>query len=425
MVSVRLGLPLEYHAVATEQISLQLIHVLPRQMCTSTKESRLVDIDGEQSAQWGIEAIVDAKESGLELFLSPMEGKRGGQQFVEEVRRGIIEDRTVGGEPWAHYPVVYEEHVSNAETWKAFSEVNKGRSYDEQVKPGNFFMSVSLSKENDLYVPGFAKKRIRLIAAKDDNYQRWYEMVWVNKYNPKEKYRLRDPSKPLPLRPGSGLPYLRDGYLLPKTIGEYLEGYRKHPERTFLGPDGEPCPYETKGWMSRMTVMSSETVMTGKEGTRIGKDTENEGMTWEDVRNVHGLVRDRLPDALEVLGDLPEKEAAALGVNERNVRNWLSGKTRPADPEKTIAYAAARAVEMTAWLGLGIEGGDPFDSYKRTRQLARERLAVMPTTALKASGCGPGEAEAISAGTRDFRLHRVLRALSTAAMQPGLDDGIP
>jgi hypothetical protein len=300
--------------------------------------------------------------------------------------------------------------VSNAETWQAFSKINRGRNYDEQVKPGNFIMSVSLSKENELYVPGYAKKRIRLIASKDDNHERWYEIDWVNKYNPKETYRLWDPSKPLPFGPRSGLPYLPDGYLIPKTIGEYVEGYRKHPERTFTGPDGEPCSYETRGWTSRMTVMSSETVMTGKEGTRIGKDTENEGRSWEDVHTVYGLVGDRLPDALEVLRDMPQKEtAAALGVNERKVRNWLSRKTRPADPERVIAYAATKATEEAA--RLGIDGGDPFENYRKSKDRVKVRLATLPALALKAAGFSGSEVAAVRTGAYSPTPRRCASAL--------------
>lgn len=189
-----------------------------------------------------------------------------------------------------------------------------------------------------------------------------------------------------------------------------MEDYRKHPERTFLGPDGEQCSYETKGWMSRMIVMSSETVMTGKEGTRIGKDTENEGRQWEDVHKVYGRVGDRLPDAVEVLRELPQKEvAAALGVNERKVRNWISGKTKPAYPEKVIVYAATKAAEVAA--RLGIEGGDPFESYRRAKEQARARITTLPKSVLKAAGFSGSDVALIGSVTYIPSLRRFLKVL--------------
>lgn len=42
----------------------------------------------------------------------------------------------------------------------------------------------------------------------------------------------------------------------------------------------------------------------------------------------------------------------ALRVNERKVRKWLSGKTRPANLDKVISYVPKRATGVNAWLGI-------------------------------------------------------------------------
>lgn len=84
-------------------------------------------------------------------------------------------------------------------------------------------------------------------------------------------------------------------------------------------------------------------------------------------------------------------------MNERKVRNWLRGKTRPAAPERAIAYAATKAAEMAA--RLRIEGGDPFESYRTAKEHARTKLTAMPKSALKMAGFSGSEIAGIKSGS--------------------------
>ncbi len=131
---------------------------------------------------------------------------------------------------------------------------------------------------------------------------------------------------------------LTSGVVPLRTIGQILHTYDARPEHKSLSPDGTPTGPTTAGQLRRRSIRSA-TVLTahiGKEGNRLLERATGEITDPSDYRTTYihpdndgwrELVLPVLRDIGHALGIA--HIARRVGVTERQVRNWVSGRAEP------------------------------------------------------------------------------------------------
>ena len=208
--------------------------------------------------------------------------------------------------------------ITTPEVFKALQSRNRGRAYQDQIKPFNFIESPVIDRLNDGFPSGVDQNKFTVIAPYCSDQDKWYQLNWVNIYDGKV-FRLG--------RPGLRLLY----ELKAKTHGDVIGDYQKHPEAKSLAPDETIYPSGTAGLLRRTPVIAAD------ELAFIGKETDRRWEREDDISLIESRVLQYGVKETQLLAAGPRlshkarqtsirKLAEASNVSEKTVKAFRKGK---------------------------------------------------------------------------------------------------
>jgi hypothetical protein len=268
--------------------------------------------------------LVKVSAHGLGYLFPPIRGFDQGldaPKWVGEawdwILRGVLklqrEDKL-----WFELPAMMRFTITTPEVFKALQSRNRGRAYQDQIKPFNFIVSPVIDRLNDGFPCGVDENKFTVIAPYCSDQDKWCDLNWVNIYDGK-LFRLG--------RPGLRLSY----EVKAKTYGDVIRDYQKHPEVKSLAPNESICISSTAGLLSRTPVTAAD------EFAFIGKETDRRWEREDDISLIESRVTQYRPDETSRLVADPRlshkarqtsirKLARASRVSEKTVKAFRNGK---------------------------------------------------------------------------------------------------
>ncbi len=306
---------------------------------------------------------------GLGHLLNPKDPDRPSDNWIGETWRTIVREDALGlptDEPsWYRRPAVSRLGVSSAPMLALFRDFNGGKSYADQVKPGNFMLAAQVA---DLGYPrGVDPQHFQLVAPFNPDPRQWLKMRWTDRYSTSGRtYRAT-------LSEHSSL----EGEACLKTYGDVVRSYRFHPEFKSDAPEGGPCGRQTRGLLARTHVEAIGFVYIGKESNKL---EEVEDGVIHDLGEVLNEYADARSDefttlALPVLRmrELPVRRVVAeSGLNPSTVKRIRAGRQRPHpdNREALMSIAAKFAREALSRAGAEPASSDAAALYLYLQQVA-------------------------------------------------------
>jgi hypothetical protein len=288
-------------------------------------------------------ALRKPSEHGLGQLLHPVDPDDESRDWIAETWEHIIR-RHLGlpaPEPdWLDRPAVARTAITSPRLRRQFRALNRGKNYDEQIKPFNFLLVAFV----DILERPADEDRIVLIAPYESDRERWLEMPWTNRYSGRV-YRLT-------LEPSGGRE--RERLITPKTYRDILGSYLAHEEAKSLAPDGDPCEPRTSGLLLRRPVLVRTITHIGKEANQL-EDTltglvasQDETLNnYEDPE--HAYFRDHVVPILRCLG--VRETARRTGYSLAAVHDVLTKDAFPRARNRSVYVALAGEVSRGAGKG--------------------------------------------------------------------------
>lgn len=329
--------------------------------------------------------IVENKESGLGLYMNPIDPKRRDEtkqrDWATDAWRYMIgTDAGLGiAEPeWFDNPAMMRLTVSTWNVYESFATWNEGKPYAEQVKPHNFLIS-PVTKDHPVMNVG-RNTPLRLVGPFSTDSDEWFDMEYINMHAPEEgTYRIaRDVDYRQLITP--------DNRTVPvKTYREVVKEYSRHPEVVFTGPNGEKSHSDTRGVLQRHHVFVAGWDYVGKESNHLDKDKGIVVLGPGDVAlTEYGNGRDEFLElAVPVLKTIPRADIIAAvkadggKLSMRGLMNNLSGSTTPRDGlKKSLIKLAVK--EAAGRLG----GNIPKRTWKNPELAMRHWREILTAHAM-------------------------------------------
>jgi hypothetical protein len=217
-------------------------------------------------------ALRKPSEHGLGQLLNPIDPDDESRDWIAESWQFIL--RGHAGRPdaepdWLDRSAVARTAITSPRLRRQFRTLNRGKSYDHQIKPFNFLLVTFI----DILERPADERHIVLIASYEANRNRWLGMCWTNRYSGRTYH--------LSLEPSEGRE--RVGIVTPKTYRDILNGYRAHEESKSLAASGVPCEPLTAGLLRRRPVVTRAVMHIGKEANHL-EDTLAGLIVQEDER---------------------------------------------------------------------------------------------------------------------------------------------
>ena len=206
----------------------------------------------------GAPELVKWSEHGLGHLLNPTDPDSDDRTWMRQVWELLVREGLglpVTEPAWLDRPAVTRTTVSSAALLHLFDDLNRGKPYADQVKPGNFLLSVATVPFGQ---PTDADpERFHLVAPYTNDARQWTKRRWIDRYSGKP-YRIRTTG-----HAGSR------GVARVQTYRDVLDAYRVHPEAKSAGPDGRPSTASTTGELQRLNVHPRHIRYAGKETNRL------------------------------------------------------------------------------------------------------------------------------------------------------------
>ncbi len=278
--------------------------------------------------------ILANKEHGLGHLLNPRDPdareERGQRKWVTEPWAYLIA-KALGRHPqppaWLDRPALSRVTVSDPSLLRAFTRLNHGKPYPDQVKPFNFALAAHVRPFG--HPTGADPERFQLVAPYESDPRRWQQLPWVNRYD----------GEPC------GISTVGDhgslGIARVATYADVLETYKVHPEAKSLGPDGEPCGPVTAGLLGQRPVRVIGVVYIGKESNKLEEVEAGLEHEWDEVLNVYTDPKS-WQRVLTALKRAPRSFIAQhSGISERRVTAIRQGYEEPRPKtRRALTYAA-------------------------------------------------------------------------------------
>ncbi len=289
--------------------------------------------------------LVKHSEHGLGHLLNPLDPDDERRDWMREVWLWIVR-RELGylatPPTWFRQPAVGQVTVSSSTLLRPFAQLNRGRSYEESVKPFNFILTAHVLPFG--HPNCVAPERFQLVAPYEKDPGKWLGLPWIDRYSGRS-YAITTSGQV------GGV-----GTARVKRYGEVVAEYRAHGEGKSLGPDGSRCGPETRGLLLRRPVLVREVRYIGKESNNLDRATS--GLYHEE-----GEVLSRYEDAerdpwltliVPIIRDIPTEEMARKTRLDRStIKRYKSGRALPHARNRTklvrtVGTYARRSVGRTA-----------------------------------------------------------------------------
>jgi hypothetical protein len=262
-------------------------------------------------------------EHGLGHLLNPTDPESEDRNWISQiwlniVKKGLgLDTKPLGFE---NRPAIGRISVSSPVKMKPFKELNRGKKYEDQIKPFNFLLSCHVKQFGHPF--GVDPERFHLISPYDPNPKHWLETDWIDEYSGKT-YGIRTWGH-------SG----DRNTARAKTYGEVIEEYEFHAESKCADANGNPCDKQTAGLLQRRHVRIDRFKFIGKESNSM--ENVESGLEHSD-KNVYTEYVDPKRDEWTTR-ILPALRKVSLGVlvdacypdlKRRAVIDLRAGRSRP------------------------------------------------------------------------------------------------
>jgi hypothetical protein len=202
-------------------------------------------------------------EHGLGHLVNPTNPKSDDREWIAQawlnlIRKGLGLPSTP--QSFGKAPAVSRTTVSSPVVMRAFSKLNEGKRYPDQIKPFNFLLTCHVQALG--HPIGSDPEHFHLIAAYENDSTRWPDMNWIDQYSGKA-FRIST----------AGYHGSRNTARV-KTYDEVLAEYEFHPESKCADVNGNVCGKQTVGLLQRRHVRIEQIKYIGKESNNL-EDVES------------------------------------------------------------------------------------------------------------------------------------------------------
>jgi hypothetical protein len=199
------------------------------------------------------------KQHGLGHLLNPIDPESDDRDWIAQVWLNMIrsaEGLPAQKVPFEDLPAVGRISVSSPGMMKAFTNLNQGKEYSDQIKPFNFLLTSHLAAFG-APIGIDDPKHFHLVAPYESDSRKWLTIPWIDLYSGGE-YRITT----------EGLHGLRNIARV-KTYGDIMRRYAYHPEAKCADMPGNACGRETIGLLQRRHIRVDSVTPIGKESNKL------------------------------------------------------------------------------------------------------------------------------------------------------------
>jgi hypothetical protein len=216
-------------------------------------------------------------EHGLGHLLNPADPESEDRNWIAQAWLSIVR-RSLG---LPTKPLRFQKRVAVGRTtvsspavMKPLRTLNKGKTYDRQIKPFNFILSCHVRKLG--HPVGADPERFHLIAPYETDPRKWETMRWIDQYSKDGKrYRI-----------GTSALHGSRTMAVVKTYGTVLREYEYHPEAKCADANGGPCRKQSVGVLGRRHIAIDGFVFIGKESNKLEAVEEGGVPSESDIYTV-------------------------------------------------------------------------------------------------------------------------------------------
>jgi hypothetical protein len=251
--------------------------------------------------------IVEPKAHGLGYFYPPMDSPAGwnndAPQWIYEawdwIMRGVLGLKRTKP-TWFNLPVMMKLTLSTPH--HALQYLAKG----PLTRPNNFMMLPQICRFG--CPQGVDPNKFTLLTAFSSERGEWMNLKCINIHDYQSPvYELTDEC---------------DGRrALVKSFFMLLDSYQNHPEAKSLGPDGQPCEFDTRGLLQRAHIVANwPPIYIGKESDKHWEEGEDLSLldfkTIEYKRKGNAVATD---EQLARIASVPKREFMRRGINQHTL----------------------------------------------------------------------------------------------------------
>ena len=258
-------------------------------------------------------------EHGLGHLLNPADPQSEDRNWIAQAWLSIVR-RSLGlpTKPlrFAKRVAVGRTTVSGPAVMKPLKTLNKGKSYDKQIKPFNFILSCHVRKLG--HPIGADPEKFHLIAPYETDPRKWETMRWIDQYSKDGKrYRI-----------STSAPHGSRTMARVKSYGDVLREYEYHPEAKCADASGAPCRKQTLGLLGRRHVAIDGFDYIGKESNKIEQVEEGGVPSESDVyTKFYDAQRDEWKTKwLPMLRSTPVPQLLERGVSRATIYAARAGR---------------------------------------------------------------------------------------------------
>lgn len=251
--------------------------------------------------------IVEPKAHGLGYFYPPADSPKGWDHETPHwifeawdwIMRGIL-GLERNKPAWFDLPVMIKLTLSTPH--HALRYLAKG----PLTRPNNFMMIPQIYRFG--YPQGVDPNKCTFITSFLSEREQWMQSKCINIHDSQSPiYELTDEY---------------DGCkAMPKNFFMLLDSYQNHPEAKSLGPNGEPCEFDTQGLLQRAHIVANwPPIYIGKESDRHWEEGEDlsllESKTIQYQRRGSAVADDA---QLARIAKVPKREFMRRGINQHTL----------------------------------------------------------------------------------------------------------
>jgi hypothetical protein len=251
--------------------------------------------------------IVEPKAHGLGYFYPPKDSPEKWEHETPEwifeawdwIVRGVLGLKRTKPK-WFDLPVMMKLTLSTPH--HALQNLAKS----PLTRPHNFMMLPQVSRFG--CPPNVDPEKFTLITSFSSERNQWMRSKCINVHDPQSPiYELTDEY---------------DGRrAVPKTFFMLMDSYQKHPEAKSLGPNGNPCEFDTRGLLQRAQVVTNwPPIYIGKESDRHWEEGDDwtllEFKALEYTRKGTAVADEK---QLARIARVPKREFMRRGINQHTL----------------------------------------------------------------------------------------------------------